>query len=228
MSEHGYVRTIKSYVVRGGRLTSSQRQAMTELWPKYGLEQKQGMLVRQEIFERSADLVFEVGFGMGDSLIKMAKGNPDQDFIGVDVHPPGIGTLLRQIKENQLSNVRVYQGDATIVLQECIKADELSKIQIFFPDPWHKKKHHKRRLIQPEFVQAMREKLQPGGVMHLATDWENYAEQMMAVMSVAPGFQNSVASREFAHDHSRPSTKFERRGQRLGHGVWDLIFEKVD
>jgi tRNA (guanine-N7-)-methyltransferase len=225
--ENKKLRPIKSYVVRGGRLTSAQELAMKTMWPVFGLNVEQGLLDWPAIFKRDAERVLEIGFGMGDSLIKMAQENPRQDFIGIDVHPPGIGTLLRDIKENELSNIRVFQHDATIVLKECVEDNSLDKMQIFFPDPWHKKRHHKRRLIKPDFIQGIRQKLKPGGILHLATDWENYAEQMLEVLSAAEGFQNCFGVGQIATEHDRPSTKFERRGERLGHGVWDFVFKKL-
>jgi tRNA (guanine-N7-)-methyltransferase len=220
-------RPIKSYVVRGGRLTPAQQQAMEEMWPEFGLDIEQGSLEWSKVFGRQAPLVLEIGFGMGDSLIKMAQQNAHQNFIGIDVHPPGVGTLLRDIKQAGLSNIRVYQNDATLLLKECIQDNVLDRVHIFFPDPWHKKRHNKRRLIQPAFVEGLRHKLKSGGKFHLSTDWEHYAEQIMAVLTTAEGFVNCYGKGEFATEHQRPSTKFERRGERLGHGVWDLIFEKL-
>lgn len=220
-------RLVRSYVVRGGRLTPSQQQAMETLWPLYGLDADQGRLDRQEIFGRHAELVFEIGFGMGDSLAAMALQNPDRDYIGIDVHPPGIGTLLRDIREKGITNLRVMQGDAVQVLENCFDDESIDRIQIYFPDPWHKKRHHKRRLIQPPFVERLAKKMPEGGILHLATDWENYAEQMMEVLSASPSFRNQAGEGQFSSSHERVETKFERRGNRLGHGVWDLLFEKV-
>lgn len=219
-------RAIKSYVVRGGRLTPSQQQAMETLWPMYGLANDAGLIDRQAVFGRNAELVFEIGFGMGDSLAAMALQHPERDYIGIDVHPPGIGTLLREIRDKNITNLRVMQGDAVQVLANCFADNSLDRIQIFFPDPWHKKRHHKRRMIQAPFVEALARKLRQGGLLHLATDWENYAEQMMAVMSASPRFHNLAGAGCFTEVHERVETKFERRGRRLGHGVWDLVFEK--
>jgi len=156
----------------------------------------------------------------------MAAEHPERDYIGIDVHPPGIGTILREIKIADLKNLRVMQGDAMEVLQICFEDNELDRVQIFFPDPWHKKRHHKRRMIQPAFVSELAAKMRSGGILHLATDWENYAEQMMEVMSASEQFRNLAGEGNFAEDHERVETKFERRGRRLGHGVWDLLFEK--
>ncbi len=220
------VRPIKSFVVRGGRLTGSQQKAIAELWPRYGLQRETGLLDQQAVFGRRQPLVFEIGFGMGDSLASMAEQNPAEDFIGVDVHPPGIGNLLRLIQARQLENVRLYQGDARLVLQDCIGEGMLDKVLIFFPDPWHKKRHHKRRLIQPAFIRELLPRIRSGGLLHLATDWENYAEQMLEVLSAVPELENCAGAGQYATAHGRPQTKFERRGQRLGHGVRDLLFRK--
>lgn len=221
-------RGVRSFVVRAGRMTTAgQQQALERLWPRYGLTLEQGMLDQQVVFGRKAPLVFEIGFGMGGSLTAMAKAAPEQDFIGVEVHPPGIGTILRAIEAEGLHNLRIYQADATEVLRHCIADGSLQTLQIFFPDPWHKKRHHKRRLVQAEFVQQLRPKLATGGVLHLATDWEPYAEQMLQVLTAAEGFRNCAGTALWASEHKRPLTKFEQRGQRLGHGVWDLLFEKT-
>jgi len=219
-------RPVRSYVVRGGRLTHSQQEACENLWPDYGIDQEQGLIDRQAVFGREAELVFEIGFGMGDSLAEMASQHPERDYIGVDVHPPGIGTILRDIKGRELQNLRVMQGDATIILEKCFADNSLDRIQIYFPDPWHKKRHNKRRLIQPAFVEALAGKLAKGGVLHLATDWENYAQQMMEVMSASPSYSNVSGEGNFSGPEERVETKFERRGRRLGHGVWDLLFIK--
>ena len=219
-------RTVKSYVVRGGRLTQSQQKALDNLWPRFGLDKKHGIINTEEVFKNKNLVVFEIGFGMGESLAQMAEDRPDQNFIGVDVHPPGIGTLLRKIEEKKLDNVRVFQEDAKLVLDECISNESLDSVQIFFPDPWHKKRHHKRRLIQTEFIQNLLPKIKQGGVIHLATDWENYAEQMMEVLSDINELENKSGAGNFATEELRPVTKFQRRGERLGHGVWDLVFKK--
>lgn len=222
-------RQIRSFVLRTGRKTPSQQRAFDELWPKYGLQIADGMQNLQELFGRQSDVVIEIGFGMGDSLIDMAKASPDTDFIGIEVHTPGVGRLLNLIEENQLSNIRTYTEDAVEVLENCIADHSLQKVQIFFPDPWHKKKHNKRRIVQLEFVQKIRKKLKSGGTIHLATDWENYAEHMIEVMSAADGFINQKGAGMYSEKPAyRPITKFERRGQRLGHGVWDLLFDVSD
>jgi tRNA (guanine-N7-)-methyltransferase len=200
---------------------------MESLWPEYGLDIEGRLIDRKAVFGRAAELVFEIGFGMGDSLAAMAVQYPERDYIGIDVHPPGIGTLLREIKTRDLSNLRVMQGDAVQVLATCFADADIDRIQVYFPDPWHKKRHHKRRLIQPPFVDLMAQKLRMGGIVHLATDWENYAQQMMDVMSASTRFRNLAGQGRYAEAHERVETKFERRGRRLGHGVWDMVFEKV-
>lgn len=216
-------RAIRSYVIRGGRLTASQQHALETLWPVYGLEADK-TLDPVQVFGRQAPLVMEIGFGMGDSLLAMAKAHPDTDFIGVEVHRPGVGRLLHEIEAHQLKNLRIYCHDAKEVLRDCIADGSLSGIQIFFPDPWHKKKHHKRRLVQDAFVAEMRPKLCLGGKLHMATDWVPYAEHMMEVMSVAPHYRNAAGPGQYALDTGRPLTKFEKRGHRLGHAVHDLVF----
>lgn len=227
MMDNRQLRTVKSYVVRGGRLTPSQQKALEQYWPRYGLERQQGYIQPEKIFGNDQPLVFEIGFGMGDSLVQMALASPEQNFIGVDVHPPGVGTLLRKIADSELNNLRVYQDDAKLILDECIPDNILDRVQIFFPDPWHKKRHHKRRLIQHDFMQLLLAKLKKGGLIHLATDWENYAEQMMQVLSEIEELENCAGAGNFAENHQRPVTKFQRRGERLGHGVWDLLFKKT-
>lgn len=217
-------RTIRSYVIRGGRLTSSQENALATQWPSFGLEAESGLLDPAQVFARQAPLVMEIGFGMGDSLLTMASANPDRDFIGVEVHKPGVGRLLHEIAEKQLSNLRIYRHDAKEILRDCIEDGALDCIQIFFPDPWHKKRHNKRRLVQSEFIEQLRPKLRLGGTLHMATDWEPYAEHMMGVMSAAPGFRNAAGAGQYSSASERPLTKFEKRGQRLGHVVNDLIF----
>jgi len=221
-------RPIRSFVIRSGRMTVGQQQAYDRDWPNKGLSIKDGKLDANRVFGREAPLVLEIGFGMGDSLVAMAKAEPEKNFIGIEVHRPGLGKLFLGMYESEVDNIRPYCDDAVEVLNQCIDDDSLDRIQIYFPDPWHKKRHHKRRLIQPNFVEKLHQKLKLGGVVHLATDWENYAEHMMAVMSDADGFENCAEEGGFSpRPDFRPITKFEKRGQRLGHGVWDLLFKKV-
>jgi tRNA (guanine-N7-)-methyltransferase len=221
-------RRIRSFVLRTGRMTEGQQKAYQEGWEKYGLNVDDGLLDPEQSFGRIAPMVLEIGFGMGHSLSLMAEQAPDKNFIGVEVHTPGVGKLLALADEKSLKNLRVYEHDAVEVLAKCIADESLDTVQIYFPDPWHKKKHKKRRLVQSDFIQALRAKLKIGGVIHLATDWEDYADHMMEVMSLAEGFVNQAGEYGFAEKpESRPETKFERRGERLGHGVWDMLFEKT-
>ncbi|WP_290697358.1 tRNA (guanosine(46)-N7)-methyltransferase TrmB [Amphritea sp.] len=223
-----YMRTVKSFVLRAGRMTEGQQKAMDRAWPEMGLELSQGKLDLAEVFGREAPVVLEIGFGMGDSLIEMAKDQPEKNYIGIEVHRPGVGRLLRNVEKEGLSNIRVFCDDAIEVLAQCIPDGSLSTLQLFFPDPWHKKKHKKRRIVQAEFAETIRKKLKVGGHFHMATDWENYAEHMMEVMSVAPGYRNVAGDQAFSPQPEwRPVTKFQKRGERLGHGVWDLMFERT-
>ena len=219
---------VRSYVIRGGRITEAQKRAFDRVWARYGLSLSDGRIDPLALFGREAPLVLEVGFGMGDSLLAMARAEPDKDFIGIEVYPPGVGRLLNNAHQLKLDNLRVFMADGMDVLQDCIPDDRLQRFQLYFPDPWHKKKHHKRRLVQPEFMQTVRAKLMLGGICHLATDWEPYAEQMMAVMTLAQGFSNQVDEYCFApRPDYRPLTKFERRGRKLHHGIRDLLFERT-
>ena len=209
-------------------MTVGQQRGWDECWDKWGLTLEQGALNMAETFGRSGPVVLEIGYGMGLSLVEMAKTAPDLDFIGVEVHRPGVGSLLNEANTAEISNIRTYNDDAVEVLRQCIPDNSLSRVQIYFPDPWHKKRHNKRRLVQPAFIDALKPKLVTGGIIHLATDWENYADQMMEVMSAAEGFKNLAGEYAFSErPEYRPLTKFEKRGQRLGHDVWDLLFEKT-
>lgn len=229
MSENPYkARRIRSFVLRSGRMTAGQQAAYDLHWSNKGLLLDNGLIDYQQVFGRSAPIVLEIGFGMGASLVEMAKANAAEDYLGIEVHVPGVGKLLHSMEEHSVENIRVYCDDAVEVLQQCIADNSLDRIQIYFPDPWHKKKHHKRRLIQAQFVQSLRTKLKVGGVIHLATDWEHYAEHMMEVMEAAEGFDNQAEQYCFSsRPDYRPITKFEKRGERLGHGVWDLLFKKI-
>ena len=229
MSENQFPRRpIRSFVLRAGRMTEGQQKALEQHWPHWGLELDAGLVNPQLVFGRDADTILEIGFGMGKSLLAMAAAEPGKNFIGVEVHRPGVGKLLQEMALQDITNIRVYCDDAVEVLARCIADNSLQRVQIYFPDPWHKKKHNKRRLIQPGFVEKLREKIKPGGALHLATDWEHYAEQMMVVMTAAEGFRNQAQEYCFSpRPDFRPVTKFEQRGERLGHGVWDLLFEKT-
>lgn len=220
---------IRSFVRREGRMTDGQTRAIEKLWPQFGCSIADGSFNQQTEFKRTAPLIFEIGFGMGHSLLQMAQSEPYHDFVGVEVHRPGVGRLLQDIDEAKINNIKMYAEDAVEVLSQCIADGSLSIVQIYFPDPWHKKRHHKRRLIQPTFVGLIRQKLKVGGVLHLATDWENYAQQMMEVVSANTHFKNRAGDQQYSpKPERRPNTKFEKRGERLGHGVWDLVFERVD
>ena len=219
---------IKSYVMRAGRMTDGQQRGLDQGWPKFGLLLADGMQDFDQVFARQAPRTLEIGFGMGQSLLEMAQAAPEQDFIGIEVHRPGVGSLLNGLLTENVSNVRVYSCDALEVLKNCVADASLDRLMLFFPDPWHKSRHHKRRIVQPEFAQLVRSKLKIGGVFHLATDWEPYAEHMLEVLNVAPGLTNlSVDQTSVPRPEERPVTKFERRGERLGHGVWDLQFKRV-
>ncbi len=225
-------RRIRSFVLREGRLTKGQQHALDVLLPRFGVTLEAGMLAFDALFARpstdSAAKVLEIGFGNGVSLAKMAEAHPENDYFGIEVHRPGVGNLLIQIETLGLENIRVSHDDAIEVLKQQIPAQSLDAVYLFFPDPWHKRKHHKRRIVQAEFVQLIRSKLKPDGIFHMATDWQHYAEQMMKVMSAAVGFENSAGEMAYtARPDYRPLTKFEQRGQRLGHGVWDIIFRRV-
>lgn len=221
-------REIKSFVMRAGRMTPGQQRGLDEGWPRYGLELESGPLNISELFGRDAPVTFEIGFGMGQSLLEMAQAAPEQDFIGVEVHRPGVGALLNGMLKQDMNNVRVYSCDALDVLRECVADNSLDRVLLYFPDPWHKSRHHKRRIVNENFAALVRQKLKPGGILHMATDWEPYAEHMLEVMQAAPGYQNlSPAGNWVERPAERPVTKFERRGERLGHGVWDLKFSKA-
>jgi len=222
-------RQIKSFVLRAGRMTTGQRRGWDDCWPAWGLTLAQGSAGFLQAFADEAPQVLEIGYGMGHSLVTMAAQESDQHFIGIEVHRPGVGSLLNEARLAGINNLRTYCDDAVEVLKQCVPDGSLARVQIYFPDPWHKKRHHKRRLIQPAFIELIRPKLAIGGVIHLATDWENYAEQMLEVMSNADGFANMATDNGYSpRPDFRPLTKFEKRGHRLGHGVWDLLFNRVD
>jgi tRNA (guanine-N7-)-methyltransferase len=221
-------RKIRSYVRREGRFTPAQRSAFKSLWPVYGIDPGSEQWDFSAMFGRTSDVFLELGFGDGRVLKTLAARHPENDYIGIEVHRPGVGRLMRELHEEGLNNVRVVSEDGTGVLQNNIPLDSLAGISIFFPDPWHKKKHHKRRLIQPEFIRVAAARLRLGGIIHLATDWEDYAEQMLDVLTAEPLLENLSADNAYVErPESRPLTKYEQRGLRLGHGVWDLVFRRV-
>ena len=217
-------RRIRSYVLRQGRLTKGQEKALSENWPQFGIDYAPQALDLNKTFGRQDSLkILEIGFGMGETTATIAEGMPERDFLGVEVHTPGVGGLLKLIGEKSLSNVRIIQHDVVDVLNHMIADASLDGVHIFFPDPWHKKRHHKRRLIQAEFVQLLCTKLKSGAYLHLATDWQEYAEWVLDILKVEPLLKNSA--KDYAPKPAyRPLTKFENRGIKLGHGVWDLIF----
>ena len=230
MSEQNpFIRRIRSFVKREGRLTVGQERALNELFPRYGLVLQNTPLNLDDTFQRIAPRILEIGFGNGTSLSEMAANNPEQDYIGIEVHRPGVGNLLLQVEKLGLTNLRVINDDGVDVLKKMIADESLDAVYLFFADPWHKKRHHKRRIVQKEFVELLRKKLKVGGVFHMATDWEHYAQHMMSIMNDSEGFENTAGQDQFlTRPGYRPLTRFEQRGQRLGHGVWDLIFKKVN
>jgi tRNA (guanine-N7-)-methyltransferase len=218
-------RGIKSYVLRAGRMGTGQQRALDELAPRYVLGFEPRPLNAAKVFGRRAPLVVEIGFGMGQATAAIAQADPDSDYLGIEVHAPGVGALLQRIDEQRLTNVRIVQHDAVEVLTAMIAPQSLAGLHVFFPDPWPKKRHWKRRLIQPPFVALAASRLATGGTLHCATDWQPYAEQMLEVLSAEPLMVNTADGYAPRPAH-RPETKFERRGTALGHGVWDLVFRR--
>lgn len=222
------LRRIRSFVRRQGRLTKGQQHALEMMWPVMGVEYSAAFLDFTTLFDREAPVTLEIGFGMGTSLVAMAKAAPGQNFLGIEVHSPGIGACLALADEENVSNLRVMCHDAVEVLHTMIPDNALNRVQLFFPDPWHKARHNKRRIVQAPFANLVKSKLKLGGVFHMATDWQAYAGHMLEVMSSLEGYRNLSASDDYVpRPPSRPVTKFEQRGHRLGHGVWDLMFERV-
>lgn len=221
------LRRIRSFVEREGRMTDAHRMAVEDLWPKYSLTLQDKKLDLEQTFGRKSAVTLEIGFGDGKSLLHMARNNPDQDFIGIEVYKTGIGKLLAGVREHSLTNIRVFCADAIEVLNNCIPDTSLQQVLLFFPDPWHKARHHKRRIVQPSFAELISQKLVPNGRLHMATDWENYAEHMLEVMQQQPGWLNNAGKDNYVvRPTTRALTKFEQRGLNLGHGTWDLIYSK--
>ena len=218
-------RPIRSFVLRAGRMGPGQQRALDELGPRFLLPFQPQPLDLAATFGRDAPTVLEIGFGMGDATAQIAAALPQTNFLAVEVHAPGVGALLKRIGEQQLGNLRLVQHDAVEVLQQMLAPASLAGVHIYFPDPWHKKRHHKRRLLQPDFVARLVTRLAPGGYLHCATDWQPYAEQMLQVLSAEPTLQNTAEGYAPRPDW-RPLTKFEQRGLKLGHGVWDLLFRR--
>lgn len=222
------LRQIKSFVLRQGRLTKGQEYALETGWPCFGIDAASELLDFSVLFGNAAPVTLEIGFGNGESLAQMALAAPERNFLGIEVHTPGVGHLLHLVQKHQLTNVRVMNTDAVEIIQQRIPEKSLDRVQIYFPDPWHKKRHNKRRIIQAEFVSLLATRLQTGGVLHLATDWEDYAQSMAEVMQTSSDFQTANPTGEAFSPRPafRPLTKFEQRGLKLGHGVWDLLYLK--
>ena len=218
---------IRSYVLRQGHLSPAQQRAVDTLMPRYGIAYAAAPLDLTQAFGRAAPKILEIGFGMGDTTATIAKANPENDYLALEVHTPGVGNLLKLIEAEEIGNLRIIRHDAVEVLRDMIPDGSLDGVHVFFPDPWHKARHNKRRLIQGPFVAALVQKLKPGGYIHAATDWQDYAEQMLAVFSAEPLLENTCADYAPRPDY-RPLTKFEQRGLRLGHGVWDLVFRRQE
>ncbi len=220
------LRKIQSFVKRSGRLTEGQKYGLKQLWPQYGIDPKDNRIIDLDtIFKKKQDVILEIGFGNGNSLLEMAINEPENNFLGIEVYEAGVGRLINEANKNNLTNLKVIKEDAVEVLKHNIATDSLSGFQLYFADPWHKKKHHKRRIVQTEFMSMMSDKLTKGGFVHMATDWENYAEHMMEVLELHPHFKNTLNAHIYSlRPERRPITKFEKRGERLGHSVWDLIF----
>jgi tRNA (guanine-N7-)-methyltransferase len=217
-------RRIKSYVLRAGRMGTGQQRALAELGPRFVLPYAPRPLDLESAFGRAAPTVLEIGFGMGDATAAVAAAAPERNLLGVEVHEPGVGALLKLIGERELANVRIVRHDAVEVLEHMIPPQSLAGVHVWFPDPWHKARHHKRRLIQPPLVALLASRIVPGGYLHCATDWQNYAEQMLEVLSAEPLLANTAADGFAEWPAWRPLTRFENRGLKLGHGVWDLVF----
>lgn len=223
-----YISKVKSFVKREGRLTNGQARALEDFWPTMGVDFSETPLNMTQLFGREAPVVLEIGFGMGKSLVEMAANHPELNFIGIEVHRPGVGACIGDAGEANLTNLRVMEYDAVEVLKKMIPDNSLHRLQLYFPDPWHKKRHHKRRIVQDEFAQLVRSKLAIGGKFHMATDWEPYAQYMADVMNQSTGYRNTAQEGDYVpRPEYRPITKFEVRGQKLGHGVWDLIYERT-
>jgi tRNA (guanine-N7-)-methyltransferase len=217
---------IRSYVLRQGRFSRGQQRAYAELLPRFGVGYAREALDFETLFGRRAAVVAEIGSGMGETTAAIAAANPDRDYLAIEVHSPGIGSLLKLIDEGSLANVRIVQHDAAEVIRDMVPRESLAGVHVYFPDPWPKKRHHKRRLLQGAFAALLAERLEPGGYLHVATDWQDYAERTLEVLEAIPALRNT-AERFAPRPAWRPETKFERRGLRLGHEVWDLLFEKV-
>ena len=223
----GAIRKLRSFVIRGGRLTAAQQYALETLWPRYGIDYCAEPLDVASLFPTVQPLLVEIGFGNGETLIHLAQNHPDRNFIGIEVHPPGVGRLLNEIARFDLTNIRVIRHDAVEVLEYMLPVSSCDQFYLMFPDPWPKKRHQKRRILQPALIDQIVRCLKPGGSFHLATDWQDYSQQMLQLLSETPVLKNRYGEGRFASEPSeRPLTRFEARGRRLGHDVWDLVFDK--
>ena len=219
-------RPVRSYVLRQGRLTAAQQRACDELLPRYGIPFRDARLDLDQVFGRPAPRILEIGFGMGETTADIAARHPENDYLGIEVHTPGVGSLLKRVADARLTNLRVIQHDAVEVLQAMIPETSLDGVHIYFPDPWPKKRHHKRRLLQPSFAALLASRMKPGAYVHVATDWEDYALAILEVLRAEPALENTAP--EFApRPQWRPETKFEARGLKLGHRVWDVLFRRL-
>jgi len=228
MTETKYLRKIQSFVRRSGRLSKAQSIGLNELWSSYGVDLSEKKLDFDKLFVSKNNVTLEVGFGNGDSLLEMAIEQSNQNFLGIEVYEAGVGRLINEANKNKLTNLKIIKDDAVEVLTNNILDNSISHFQLFFPDPWHKKKHHKRRIVQISFLDLLSKKLKNDGVVHIATDWENYAEHIMESLESHPHFKNCAGDHMYSlRPKNRPLTKFENRGQKLGHGVWDIIFTNI-
>lgn len=225
MSQTPHLRKIQSFVKRSGRLTEGQKHGLGALWSKYGVEITDQVIDLEALFPKKQPIFLEIGFGNGDSLLTMAKNETEHNFIGIEVYEAGVGRLINEANKQNLKNLKIIKGDAVEVLKHNIADNAFSGFQLYFPDPWHKKRHHKRRIVQSDFMTLLSKKLKNHAFVHMATDWKDYAEQMMQVLESHPNFKNTVGAHIYSpKPERRPNTKFEKRGERLGHGVWDLLF----
>ena len=228
MTEVKYLRKIQSFVRRSGRISKAQSIGLNELWHDYGVDLNEKKLDFNKLFLSKNNVTLEVGFGNGDSLLDMAIDQPNQNFLGLEVYEAGVGRLINEANKNKLSNLKIIKDDAVEVLTKNILDNSISHFQLFFPDPWHKKKHHKRRIVQISFLDLLSNKLKKDGIVHIATDWENYAEHIMELLESHSHFKNCAGDHMYSlRPKNRPLTKFENRGQKLGHGVWDIIFTNI-
>ena len=228
MTEVKYLRKIQSFVRRSGRISKAQSIGLNELWHDYGVDLNEKKLDFNKLYLSKNNVTLEVGFGNGDSLLEMAIDQPNQNFLGIEVYEAGVGRLINEANKNKLSNLKIIKDDAVEVLTNNILDNSISHFQLFFPDPWHKKKHHKRRIVQISFLDLLSNKLKKDGIVHIATDWENYAEHIMELLESHSHFKNCAGDHMYSlRPKNRPLTKFENRGQKLGHGVWDIIFTNI-